>query len=71
MDYRMDIPIKANDRMAQAFIDLMWSDPRPTQGIGNSKRGAGAYFGPDITATFIERNSRVLYDTDTRRALSC
>lgn len=57
MDYRMDIPIKANDRMAQAFIDLMWSDPRPTQGIGNSKRGAGAYFGPDITATFIERNS--------------
>jgi hypothetical protein len=67
----MDIPIKANDRMAQAFIDLMWSDPRPTQGIGNSKRGAGAYFGPDITAAFIERNSRVLYDTEIRRALSC
>jgi hypothetical protein len=56
MDYRMDIPLKATDRMSQAFIDLMWSDPRPTQGIESSKRGAGAYFGPDVTAAFVRHN---------------
>lgn len=59
MDFRKDIPLKADDRVSQAFIDLMWSDPRPKPGIEASKRGAGAYFGPDITAAFIEKNGMI------------
>lgn len=36
--------------------DLLWSDPQPFDGKSPSKRGVGFAFGPDITASFLERN---------------
>lgn len=34
----------------------MWSDPRHTDGCEpNSLRGAGTYFGPDVTQTFLQK----------------
>ena len=36
--------------------DLLWSDPRPFNGVGPSKRGVGVAFGPDITAGFCDTN---------------
>jgi serine/threonine-protein phosphatase 5 len=37
--------------------DLLWSDPQPFLGKAPSKRGVGFAFGPDITASFLERNN--------------
>ncbi|CAD7081267.1 unnamed protein product [Hermetia illucens] len=37
-------------------FDIMWSDPRHTDGCEpNSLRGAGTYFGPDVTQTFLQK----------------
>lgn len=38
------------------MCDLLWSDPDAKSGWGNSPRGAGFMFGPDITAKFNENN---------------
>jgi len=34
--------------------DILWSDPSPVEGYSPSPRGAGHYFGPDITARSLE-----------------
>mmetsp|Transcript_7904 Transcript_7904/g.13991 ORF Transcript_7904/g.13991 Transcript_7904/m.13991 type:complete len:522 (-) Transcript_7904:195-1760(-) len=36
--------------------EIMWSDPQPFPGRGESKRGIGLSFGPDITAAFLKDN---------------
>ncbi|NXU85166.1 PPE1 phosphatase, partial [Xiphorhynchus elegans] len=37
-------------------IDILWSDPRSKNGCKpNKRRGAGCYFGPDVTARLFER----------------
>ncbi|RYG45130.1 hypothetical protein EON67_10970, partial [archaeon] len=38
------------------YEDLMWSDPRPVKGTSPNTRGAGVYFGPDITQRFCATN---------------
>lgn len=39
------------------LFDIMWSDPQTTMGCKpNTLRGAGVWFGPDITESFLERH---------------
>jgi protein phosphatase len=38
------------------YEDLMWSDPRPNRGTAPNTRGAGVYFGPDVTERFCAGN---------------
>ncbi|TMW50216.1 hypothetical protein DOY81_004717 [Sarcophaga bullata] len=39
------------------LFDIMWSDPQHNEGcLPNSLRGAGTYFGPDITKNFLEQH---------------
>ncbi|KAM0675734.1 hypothetical protein GVAV_000509 [Gurleya vavrai] len=53
--------IREMDRLKEvphsgAMCDLLWSDPDNKNGWGNSPRGAGFTFGPDITKKFNETN---------------
>lgn len=36
--------------------EMLWSDPQPSKGRAPSKRGVGLSFGPDVIASFLERN---------------
>jgi diadenosine tetraphosphatase ApaH/serine/threonine PP2A family protein phosphatase len=38
------------------FEDLLWSDPKTSNGISASNRGCAYQFGPDITRAFLEAN---------------
>ncbi|XP_063380097.1 serine/threonine-protein phosphatase rdgC isoform X1 [Cydia fagiglandana] len=38
-------------------FDILWSDPQAVGGcVANALRGAGTYFGPDVTTSFLQRN---------------
>jgi serine/threonine-protein phosphatase with EF-hand domain len=44
-----------SDCLFQVF-DVLWSDPQPGDGcIPNTLRGAGTYFGPDVTEKFLQK----------------
>ena len=36
--------------------EILWSDPQAAPGRSPSKRGVGLSFGPDVTASFLQRN---------------
>lgn len=41
-------------------FDILWSDPQHNSGCQpNSLRGAGTYFGPDVTVNFLQKNKLV------------
>uniref|UniRef100_A0A1A9VSD6 Serine/threonine-protein phosphatase with EF-hands n=1 Tax=Glossina austeni TaxID=7395 RepID=A0A1A9VSD6_GLOAU len=41
----------------QQIFDIMWSDPQHVDGcVPNVLRGAGTYFGPDITSQFLKKH---------------
>ncbi|CAH2091935.1 unnamed protein product [Euphydryas editha] len=43
--------------MYEDVFDILWSDPQSIGGcVANALRGAGTYFGPDVTATFLSKN---------------
>lgn len=39
------------------FSQLLWSDPKQTDGISPSHRGEGILWGPDVTDAFLKRNN--------------
>lgn len=40
------------------IFNLLWSDPQPSDGCyPNTLRGAGTYFGPDVTKQFLEKHN--------------
>ncbi|XP_951772.1 serine/threonine protein phosphatase, putative [Theileria annulata] len=39
------------------MTDMLWSDPKPSNGLSPSKRGVGFEFGPDISNSFISKNN--------------
>ena len=39
------------------MCDLLWSDPEEKEGWGQSPRGAGFIFGPDISTNFLHVNN--------------
>ncbi|KPU78056.1 uncharacterized protein Dana_GF10046, isoform B [Drosophila ananassae] len=41
----------------QQIFDIMWSDPQATMGcVPNTLRGAGVWFGPDVTENFLQKH---------------
>lgn len=38
------------------MCEMLWSDPKPSEGRGPSQRGVGVGFGPDVTRNFLEDN---------------
>ncbi len=59
-DFMLD-DLKSIDRFRDPpngtmFSQLLWSDPKQTDGIAPSHRGEGVLFGPDITRDFLDRN---------------
>ena len=43
--------------MTGLMCELLWSDPRDESGCRPSDRGAGVYFGPDVTEKFLNDNN--------------
>ncbi|KAL6057771.1 Serine/threonine-protein phosphatase [Balamuthia mandrillaris] len=56
IDYKRQAPRKVQSFNDQLFSEILWSDPRPITGTAPSQRGAGIYFGQDVTQQFLERN---------------
>lgn len=45
--------------VVQVF-DILWSDPQHNEGCQpNGLRGAGTYYGPDVTQNFLQKNKLV------------
>ncbi|KAI5168485.1 serine/threonine-protein phosphatase 2A catalytic subunit [Pancytospora epiphaga] len=51
IDRRVEVPHEG------VMCDVLWSDPDESPGWGQSPRGAGFTFGPDITEAFNKRNN--------------
>jgi len=52
-----EIPLIRNTFEDGLFQDMMWSDPQETKGVAPSSRGAGHFFGRDVTAAFCRANN--------------
>lgn len=57
---KREIPYGSPLHEDHVFESLEWSDPRAPNGTTPSDRGAGSFFGPDITHAFCQRNGVAL-----------
>ncbi|KAG8240740.1 protein phosphatase, EF-hand calcium binding domain [Homalodisca vitripennis] len=53
------VATEAIDKMEwKQVFDILWSDPQGTEGcVPNTLRGAGTYFGPDVTDKFLAKHN--------------
>lgn len=57
MKYRGQPKSGAREHDLQILEDILWSDPKPAMsGRKQSSRGAGTWFGEDVTKAFLEKN---------------
>lgn len=56
INHKRQPPHALSSREDFLFKELLWSDPREISGVEASNRGAGVYFGGDVTKQFLERN---------------
>ncbi|NXF09534.1 PPE1 phosphatase, partial [Smithornis capensis] len=55
-DQKEDIFTTSKQSISQQILDILWSDPRNYNGCRpNKARGAGCYFGPDVTTKLFEK----------------
>ena len=52
-----EIPLTRGTFEDGLFQDMMWSDPQDDRGVRPSTRGAGHFFGKDVTAAFCRSNN--------------
>ena len=52
-----EIPLTRGTFEDGLFQDMMWSDPQDERGVRPSTRGAGHFFGKDVTAGFCRHNN--------------
>ena len=55
--HRVKTMVEADDEVTKLIQDLMWSDPKPSDGVSpNEDRGCGVKYGPDIIKSFLARH---------------
>lgn len=54
---KREIPLVREHFEDGVFQDMLWSDPRAVKGSQKSDRGAGVFWGPNITANFCKVNN--------------
>lgn len=57
IDRFREIPLSRTTFEDGLFQDMMWSDPQDERGVRPSSRGAGHFFGKDVTANFCRANN--------------
>jgi len=56
---KLDRKKEPDEHAEPLMVELLWSDPSETPGCGQSPRGGGVLFGPDITQRFCRENDLI------------
>ncbi|XP_042197165.1 serine/threonine-protein phosphatase with EF-hands 2 [Callorhinchus milii] len=54
-------PLESDNLEWNQVVDILWSDPMHQEGcVSNTVRGAGCYFGPDVTEKILKKHNLLL-----------